>query len=297
MAADGHVLARQSGKNCKDKYVSVPCTRWEELRATVNFHAQLADLLHAPTVFRMLNPGRGCPKTITVGGAPRGRTLQVQAAMESEPGGKTPLCRRLKECRRDICNRTPALRAAGTKAVVVIATDGKPTDGDLGKVLKTFEGLPVWVVIRLCTDNKSVVDYWNSVDADVEVDMDVLDDLEGEAKEVCGPNPWLNYAQPLHRAREWGLHRRVFDLLDEKALTGREMTDFVQLLFDTDGALPQLRNGPSDWPAFETEVRRYLAREAEQADPYRGFQLRPWVNLNRLKKKYSATAAGCCVVS
>ena len=46
--------------------------------------------------------------------------------------------------------------------------------------------------------------------------MDVLDDLEGEAKEVCGPNPWLNYALPLHRAREWGLHKRVFDLLDEK---------------------------------------------------------------------------------
>ena len=30
-----------------------------------------------------------------------------------------------------------------------------------------------------------MVKYWNSVDEDLELDMDVLDDLAGEAAEVC----------------------------------------------------------------------------------------------------------------
>ena len=50
--------------------------------------------------------------------------------------------------------------------------------------LKQFEQLPVWVVVRLCTDIESMVQYWNQIDADVEVDMDVLDDVTGEAAEI-----------------------------------------------------------------------------------------------------------------
>lgn len=34
-------------------------------------------------------------------------------------------------------------------------------------------------MVRLCTDEDRIVEYWNNIDAQLEVDMDVLDDLSG----------------------------------------------------------------------------------------------------------------------
>jgi hypothetical protein len=40
------------------------------------------------------------------------------------------------------------------------------------------------VVVRLCTNEGSIVDYWNNVDKEIELNMDVIDDPLGEAKEI-----------------------------------------------------------------------------------------------------------------
>jgi hypothetical protein len=49
------------------------------------------------------------------------------------------------------------LREYGQKATVVIATDGEATDGDVSDAMRPLQNLPVWVVIRLCTNEQAVV--------------------------------------------------------------------------------------------------------------------------------------------
>jgi hypothetical protein len=43
----------------------------------------------------------------------------------------------------------------------------------------------VLVILRLCTSEEKVVTYWNNIDQQLELDIDVLDDQYGDAKQVC----------------------------------------------------------------------------------------------------------------
>jgi hypothetical protein len=65
---DGHEL-RGGGMNAQAQIRVVSCTRWTELQGTVQYHASLAGLLNATTIFKMLNdPGpRVGPQEFAVG--------------------------------------------------------------------------------------------------------------------------------------------------------------------------------------------------------------------------------------
>ena len=195
----------------------VPCSRWAELTQSLRFHAELAHYGSVPTEFRMLN--RGSP--VQIGFASQFKAPQTcldifHQQLEDSPFGGTPLCRHIREITHDISLRAESLRQAGQLACVVIATDGEATDGNLADAMRPLKNLPVWIVVRLCTNDEHVVKYWSEIDSELELSMDVLDDFQGEAMEIYKHNPWLTYGEPLHRMREFGVHVKEIDFLDEK---------------------------------------------------------------------------------
>lgn len=130
---------------------------------------------------------------------------------------------------------------AGRKVVVTIVTDGLPSGPRylFVEALKRLgRDLPVQIVIRLATDDARVASFYESVDAEVELPLDILDDLRGEAQEIYAKNPWLSYNTTLHTVREAGIFAKVFDLLDERALTPMEASLCTQLLLRRDGCPP-----------------------------------------------------------
>lgn len=79
------------------------------------------------------------------------------------------------------------------------------------------------MVVRLCTNEADVAQAWNRVETNLEIELDVLDDLIGEATEIHQYNKWLTYGEPLHRLREWGVQLKDMDLLDESILAPEQM--------------------------------------------------------------------------
>ena len=82
----------------------------------------------------------------------------------------------------------------------------------------------------MCTRDPEVVNFWNNLDKQIELEMDVLDDFEGECKEVFKFNSWLTYGEPFHRLREFGISIKEFDLIDESLLGKEQMKVILSYL-------------------------------------------------------------------
>jgi hypothetical protein len=214
-ASDGHKLYGSDPRAMK----MIGCSRWGELATALSFHSSLAFHANALTQFRLLNGAADISIGNNFDPENSAKFRMFQALLEASPSGGTPLCHHMREVIAQIRILEPTLRALNQKACVVILTDGESSDGDLAATMQALRTLPVWTVIRLCTDEEKVVDYWNNIDSQLELDMDVLDDLCGEAQEVHAINPWLVYGEPLHRLREFGIPVKEIDLLDEAKLT------------------------------------------------------------------------------
>ena len=304
---DGHRII-ETRKSNDVRLVS--CSRWTELQETVDYHCQMAALLQAATVFRLLNdPGTIVgPQQFSIGETDPGNIPQeLQLArttmQRATPGGVTPLSLHVNEIRSNIMTMMQQdLMSTGRKVAIILATDGLPTDtrgysgegprAEFESSLRSLEGLPVWIVIRLCTDEEAVVEYYNNLDSNLELSLEVLDDFTGEAQEVCAKNPWLNYALPLHRIREMGFHHRLFDLLDERMLSVDELREFLYLLFGQD-ELDGIPDPQVDFATFLDMVSIVVHRANDQWNPVTK-RMGPWIDMRKLKSCYSE--AGCCVM-
>lgn len=276
---------------------STPCTRWAEVQETVNCHAMLAASISAPTDFRLLNPpSEGGPQSFRVG---YGRHImkdckRVQSGLRRNvPMGQTPLAESLTLIRNEIIAMLPQLQADNRRVAIVIATDGcnhsKDNIGssiqevernqELLGALKALQGLPVTVVLRLCTDYGPLIGFYTVLDECLSemrfgVDIDVIDDHVAEAEEVHRHNPWLNYALVLHRIREMGQEDVLFDLLDERPFSRLEIREFCTLLFG-------VQEWPADWKEFLRAVQVIQELEKPHINP-RSQQVEPWIDVGRL---------------
>jgi hypothetical protein len=298
---DGHRLVDNNKSKATNHVKFVDCTRWAEMQQTVDYHAELAAMLKSPTVFRMLNdPGRQAgPQQFSI--AERGDeyldqdlAIAKSTILNAAPGGVTPLISHLQEIRQNILAMETSLRNSGSKVVLVLATDGLPTDirgvtdhsvkWQFTETLRSLEGLPIWVVVRLCTDDDDVVDYWNSLDSQLELSLEVLDDYMSEAAEVYEHNKWLNYGLQMHRIREMGFYSRLFDMLDERPLAKDELRDFFRLLFGN-GIMDGVPDPHADWNGFYQAIDRLVRMEKMTWNPIRK-RMEPWIDMRSLNKMY-----------
>ena len=297
---DGHRLARTSN----DVVRLLDCTRWAEIQDTVSYHARMATLLEAPTSFRLLNPACG-KKEFSVAERPNHMQEDLSFVLHNvrqlSPMGVTPLSERIVEIASYVTSIREILESKGQKAVVVLATDGLPTNRygehnrttmtEFKNALRQLEGLPIWLVIRLCTDEDETVDFYNNIDSHLEMSCDVLDDFFAEAAEVYEHNKWLNYALPLHRMREMGFYHKLFDLIDERPLTKDELRDFFLLIYGAN-ALDGIPDPQVEWDKFLERIAIVTKKEKLQFDPVRK-QMLPWVDVRRLDYYYGNHPVSC----
>lgn len=293
---DGHRIATSSTGQQK----MIPCSRWEELCETVSAHIDLATGLRAPTSFRLLNCDHGCAQRFWVGRKEQESDEAKKIIKATGPSGYTPLTRHIKQIEAEIRAEAEQIRNSGEKIAVIIATDGLPSD-DSGRTtrdskrcfveaLNRLHGLPVWVVVRLLTDDENVVEYWGEMDSQLELPLEVIDDWQGEAAEVFEHNSWLTYGLPIHRLREMGSHHKVFDLLDERSLSAGEMAIFVRLLLGCFGSAE-----PSvDWSLFESQLGSAVKVARQTWHPLRK-RMAPWIDMRRLRKKYGKKSSICAL--
>jgi hypothetical protein len=303
---DGHRIIQ--AKNNELKFA--PCTRWKEIEECVSYHIQLSATLEAPTIFRLLNHPGASVGTQEFGVAQTGTEMiptDVDKALnimsKTRPGGVTPLTAHIREIHSTVQMLKPSLDAEGRRIAIILATDGLPSNEQgicndfirkqFVESLRSLEGLPVWLVIRLCTDEDAVVDFYNGLDDQLELSMDVLDDFCAEAAEVYEHNSWLNYTLPIHRLREMGYHDRVFDMIDERKLTRGELRDYCMLIFGVDqfDGVPEPDN---DWEGFMRAIERLLRREKPQWNPIKK-KVMPLLDLKKVNKQYGNNS-GCTIM-
>jgi len=272
----------------------VPCTRWEEIRRMAMQQAEMNARVGTPCQFVLLNPPaprgfaafREGVDIATVDAAPGSPQVaeQLQALQNmlrnTRPEGATPLGQRLQEVHHRLLHGFMQQSAQGLRCVVIIATDGLPTC--IGSGIPSDEArrevvtmlrrltaqLRAFVVVRLTTDEDSVIEYYNRIDEEVELPLEVLDDFTAEAAELRDQgNGWLTYSPALHMLREGGTFVNVLDIMDERRLKPQEVQAFVGQYLQRSADDTAFPSNPND---FLQAVKWRLRETPAVYDPLQG---------------------------
>ena len=242
---------------CKEHgiYAQEACTRWEETTACVRSIVHLAIETNSPTELRFLNNA----DPLVVGQTATDRESSLAAALallDTKPNGLTPICAHLCEVAEQLRALAPVLRNNDKIALLIIMTDGESTDGDIIEILKPLENLPLQVIVRVCTREQEVIEYWQNINAQLDLEIHVLQDLTTEATAVHENNPWLAYNETLQRTREYGILLPEIDSLTGRQLTKGEIRSLAMMLLPEEdvGGLLAMNVGLGDWDSFLSAV-------------------------------------------
>ncbi len=137
--------------------------------------------------------------------------------------------------------------------------------------------------------------YWNDIDSQLEVRIDVLDDLCSEGGEIHKRNPWLTYSNILHRMREFGVSLQEFDSLDERKLSLEMMRKVCMVIYG--------KAEIESLPLPEIDLKGFCRGLDQMNKTHPKFQvwspvqkrMSTWVDTNVLERLYSP--GGCCIIS
>jgi hypothetical protein len=132
------------------------------------------------------------------------------------PRGGTPLVASLLEAFADA-------EQYEVPTLIRVSTDGKPEGGPdetttrLEEIVRGRNMAKTFLVFDACTDNKKAIDFLNKLDNEDEYCVDVIDDMESEAKQIRDANGLgTEYTQKMHVARMFlGGVFPLYDAVDE----------------------------------------------------------------------------------
>ncbi len=215
-------------------------------------------------------------RATNLGNYPMTQTLQIT------PKYTAPLTQDLKTLAEHIRLIKDNLKQS--KISIIIATDGIPEDAEkFFAVMQEFESLPVVIVVRMCSSDDETSHFWRCLDLDLNIHLDLIDDYVAEASEVASCNPWLTYTQSMHRAREFGLIRRCFDLIDECLLREEDMVIFLSILFGVNKS--DLSEPKIDWEKFYDDIKALSDFEGLHYDPL-SLTYKNWISMRELGNLY-----------
>jgi hypothetical protein len=154
-------------------------SRWEELQYFAKISIEIASLFdqNGPDVY-FLNRKPSPIKSVTA-------SSSLSPFFSVKPAGFTPLPRILGEVLHANSNTTLGER----KLLILIATDGEPTDERGRPAIKEFKQIMMqrsvncYTTVVACTDDNSSLDYLNRWDRCIPR-LDVVDDYQSERKEI-----------------------------------------------------------------------------------------------------------------
>lgn len=259
---------------------------------SMEFHIDLAKHANSASDFRFLNSG--APKRVGVKEVDPDNTHHkaIMRIFDDGPGKQTPLCKHVTDVINEVARNQRWLKENDLTVCLVIVCDGQASDGNLAEAMKPLAHLPVHVVVRLCTSDDRVTDYWNAIDGQLELALDILDDPIGEAKEIREVNDWLTYAPALHRLREFGVKVQELDHLDENLLSVGEMKKVLSYIFNCN--VRDIPEPQAMWPEFKAFVKDHLKDMPLVYNPATK-KMKPWVSIHKLALKYGPPGAGCSI--